>query len=45
VYDNYKADYELAMKDLQGHTINPCPLYIKEEYCVEISHPGSAEDI
>jgi hypothetical protein len=45
MYDNYESDSEVDMKDFQYHTIEPFPLYIKEKHCVEMSHPGSVEDI
>jgi hypothetical protein len=45
VYDNYESDSDVDMKEFQDHTIEPFPLYIKEQHCVEINHPGSTEDI
>jgi hypothetical protein len=32
------------MKDFQDHTIEPFPLYIKEDHCVEINHIGPTKD-
>jgi hypothetical protein len=39
MYDSYESDSDVDMKALQDHTIDPCPLYIKDELCVEIIHP------
>jgi hypothetical protein len=44
VYDSYESDFELDMKDFQEHAAEPFPLYIEGKHCVEISHPGPAED-
>jgi hypothetical protein len=44
VYDSCESDSEMDMKDFQEHATNPFPLYIKEKHCVEIDHPGPAED-
>jgi hypothetical protein len=33
------------MKHFQYQTIEPFPLFIKENHWVEINHPGPAEDI
>jgi hypothetical protein len=43
-YDSYESDSDVDMKDFQDHTIEPFPLYIKEEHCVEINHLGPAKD-
>jgi hypothetical protein len=38
VYDNYKSDLEVDMQDFQEHTVDPYPLFIKENNCEEIIH-------
>jgi hypothetical protein len=43
VYDNYESNSELDMQDIQEHTIEPYPLFIKEDYHEEINHPVLAE--
>jgi hypothetical protein len=43
-YDSYESDSDVDMKDFQDHTIEPFPLYIKEEHCVEINHLGPTKD-
>ena len=43
-YDNYESDSDVDMKDFKDHTIEPFPLYIKEEHCVEINHLGPTKD-
>jgi hypothetical protein len=44
VYDNYESDFELDMQDIQEHTTDPYPLFLKGDYREEISHPRPAED-
>jgi hypothetical protein len=44
VYDSYESDSEMNMKDFQEHATEPFPLYIEGKHCVEIIHPGPAED-
>ena len=44
MYDSYESYSELNMKYFQEHATEPFPLYIKGKHCVEISHPGPAED-
>jgi hypothetical protein len=36
VYDNYESDSELDMQDIQEHTTEPYPLFLKEDYHEEI---------
>jgi hypothetical protein len=43
VYDSYESDSELDMQDIQEHTTEPYPLFIKEDYHEEINHPWPAE--
>jgi hypothetical protein len=39
IYDNYESDSEMDIQDFQEHTIDPYPLFAKEEYYEEINHP------
>jgi hypothetical protein len=45
VYNSYESDFDMDMKDFQDHTIDPFPLFSKENHWVETSHPGPIEDI
>jgi hypothetical protein len=40
VYDRYESDSELDMQDIQEHTTDPYPLFLKGDYHEEINHPG-----
>jgi hypothetical protein len=44
VYDNYESDSELDMQDIQEHTTEPYPLFLKGYYHEEIIPHGPAED-
>jgi hypothetical protein len=44
MYDNYESYFELDIQDIQEHTREPYPLFSKEYYHEETSHPRPAED-
>jgi hypothetical protein len=43
VYDNYESDSELDILDFQEQIVEPCPLFINENYYKKINYPGCAE--
>jgi hypothetical protein len=44
VYESYESNFELDVQDLQEHTVEPYPLFIKEKHFEEINHPGPTEN-